>query len=88
MFEMKLDIDLLLPLGFIKWTFSFTVIEAPSWWLNFRSPFLFFAVALKDQPPNGVTQQDGGFKAAAAADGQIPEGELLLQVSDPKKKTV
>uniref|UniRef100_A0A3P9KQE3 Aryl hydrocarbon receptor n=1 Tax=Oryzias latipes TaxID=8090 RepID=A0A3P9KQE3_ORYLA len=39
----------------------------------------FFSVALKDQPPNGVTQQDGGFKAAAATDGQIPEGELLLQ---------
>ncbi|KAF6715473.1 Aryl hydrocarbon receptor [Oryzias melastigma] len=38
----------------------------------------FFSVALKNQPPNGVNHQDGGFKAAAA-DSQIPEGELLLQ---------
>lgn len=50
--------------------------------LNDSTPLLFLTVALKNQPPNGVNHQDGGFKAAAAADSQIPEGELLLQVSD------
>lgn len=49
--------------------------------LNDSTPLLFLTVALKNQPPNGVNHQDGGFKAAAA-DSQIPEGELLLQVSD------